>query len=79
VKSGSTAERFTRIRVMILKGGNHMRLSPPTKIVFYISVVLFLIGVIANFVNLSFLTMLSFWFLVIAYVLLALGNMMTGL
>lgn len=56
-----------------------MRLSPPTKIVFYISVVLFLIGVIANFVNLSFLTMLSFWFLVIAYVLLALGNMMTGL
>lgn len=56
-----------------------MKLSPPTRIVFYLSVVLFLIGLVANFVTISFLTPLSFWFVVVGYVLLALGNMMTGL
>ena len=55
-----------------------MRLNPPTKNVFYISVVIAVIGVIANFVSIPVLSGIAFYLVVLAFVLLVLGNTMKG-
>ncbi len=55
-----------------------MQLTPPTKNVFYISVVLVVLAVIASFVEIPFVTANAFWVAVVGYVLLALGNAMKG-
>jgi len=55
-----------------------MKLTPPTKNVFYVSVVLAVLGLIAQFGVLGFLAPYAFWLVVVAYVLLALGNTMKG-
>ena len=57
---------------------NKMKLTPPTKNVFYASVVLAVLGLIAKFGILGFLAPYAFWLVVVAYVLLALGNTMKG-
>ena len=53
-----------------------MMLSLPKKIVSYISVLLALVGVVARFV--PSIELYSFWILLVGYVLLALGNVLTG-
>ena len=55
-----------------------MKLTPPTRNVFYASVVLAVLGLIAKFGILGFLAPYAFWLVVVAYVLLALGNTMKG-
>jgi len=55
-----------------------MRLTPPTKNVFWISVVVAVIGLIASFGVVGFLTPFAFWLVLIAYVLLALGVALKG-
>lgn len=55
-----------------------MNLTPPTKVVFYLSVLLVVVGIVANFVTIPVLTGLAFWIVVVGYVLLALGNVMKG-
>lgn len=55
-----------------------MRLSPPTQIVFWISVVLVVLGILASLGVISFLSGNAFWLVVAGYVLLFLGNTMTG-
>jgi hypothetical protein len=55
-----------------------MRLSPPTKNVFWISVVVGAVGLIAKFGFIAFLTPFAFWLVLIAFVLLVLGNTMKG-
>jgi len=55
-----------------------MRLTPPTKNVFWISVVVAAVGLIAKFGVVAFLTPFAFWLVVIAFVLLVLGNTMKG-
>ena len=55
-----------------------MNLTPPTKNVFWISVVVALLGIVASFVTIPFVSTYAFWFVVVAYVLLALGNTMKG-
>ena len=49
-----------------------MRLNPPTKIVFYISLLLGVLGVLASIVEIPVLSEFSFILVVIAWVLLAL-------
>ncbi len=51
-----------------------MKLTPPTKNVFWISVVVAAVGLIAKFGFIAFLTP----FALVAFVLLALGNALTG-
>ncbi len=53
-----------------------MKLTPPTKNVFWISVIIAVIGLVALFVG-SFAPY-AFWLMLVAYVLLALGNTMKG-
>ncbi len=55
-----------------------MRLSPPTKNVFYLSVVLVAVGLVAQVVTIPFLSSVAFWIVLVGYLLLFLGNTMTG-
>ena len=55
-----------------------MNLTPPTKNVFYISVVLAVAGILGSFITIPFVSAYAFWFLVVAYVVLFLGNTMKG-
>ena len=55
-----------------------MRLTPPTRNVFYISVALVVLAIIATFVDIPFVTANAFWVAVIGYALLAAGNALKG-
>jgi hypothetical protein len=56
-----------------------MKLTPPKHITFWIAVIVAILGIIANFVTIPVLSGFSFWLVVIAFVILALGNMIDGL
>jgi hypothetical protein len=56
-----------------------MRLSPPKQITFWIAVVIAALGVIAKLVAIPVLSQQPGWLLLIAFVVLALGNLIEGL
>lgn len=56
-----------------------MNLSAPTQFVFFISLLLAILAVIGVFVVIPFVTPYAFWFAIAAYVVLFLGNVMTGM
>ena len=51
-----------------------MKLTPPKKIVFWIATVLAALGLLGSFVTLPFVSANAFWFVVVGFVLLWLGN-----
>ncbi len=55
-----------------------MRLSPPTKSVFWIATVLAALGILGTLVSLPVISGFAFWLLAIGFVLLWLGNAMKG-
>ncbi|MEK6255758.1 MAG: hypothetical protein N2C13_00395 [Chloroflexota bacterium] len=55
-----------------------MRLSAPTKNVFYISLLVAVVALLSTFVDISYVTDNAFWFLLVGYVLLVAGNTMKG-
>jgi tryptophan-rich sensory protein len=55
-----------------------MRLSAPTHIVFYISVALFVLALIAHFAHVAALSPYQLWLALAAYVVLAAGTMFKG-
>jgi hypothetical protein len=55
-----------------------MRLTPPKKNVFWIATVLAALGLLGSFVSLPFVSAYSFWFVVVGFVLLWLGNAVKG-
>ncbi len=55
-----------------------MQLTPPTKNAFYASAVLAVLGIVATFVRIPFVSDYAYWFMVLAYVVLFLGNTMKG-
>lgn len=55
-----------------------MRLNPPTKIVFYLSLIFAAVGLIANFISIPVLSGIAFYLVLIGYVLLFLGNTLKG-
>ena len=56
-----------------------MRLTPPKKITFWISVILGALGVLATFVAIPVLSGFAFWLVVIGFVLLVLALLIKGL
>lgn len=56
-----------------------MRLNAPKKITFWIAVVIAILGVIARFVPIDLVSSLAIWVVLVAFVLLALGNVLEGL
>lgn len=55
-----------------------MRLNAPTKLVWIISLILAILGVLAIFIAIPFVTANAFWFVVVAFVLLALSTVLKG-
>ena len=55
-----------------------MKLTPPKKNVFWISTVLSALGLVASLINIPVVSPNAFWFVLIGYVLLWLGNAMSG-
>ena len=56
-----------------------MKLSPPKHVTFWIAVIIAALGVVASFVTIPVLSGLSFWLVVIAFVVLAAANLLEGL
>ena len=56
-----------------------MKLTPPKKITFWVSVALGVLGLIGYFVTIPVLTTLAFWLVLAGLVLLVLANALTGL
>ncbi|MEN8242156.1 MAG: hypothetical protein ABFS17_09570 [Chloroflexota bacterium] len=55
-----------------------MRLNAPKKITWWIAVILGVLGVVANFVAIPFVSGFAFWFVTVAFVLLALATYLKG-
>jgi hypothetical protein len=55
-----------------------MRLTPPKRVVFYLSVLFAAAGLIGYFVDLTFLSSNAFFLLAVGYILLFLGNAVKG-
>ena len=55
-----------------------MRLTPPKKWVFWVSVILAALALIGTLVSIPVVSAYAFWLLLIGFVLLALGNAMKG-
>ncbi|MGZ5917677.1 MAG: hypothetical protein ACXWJ4_10205 [Methyloceanibacter sp.] len=60
------------------EGGLEMNLSPPTTVVFVISLILAVLAVIGTFVAIPLVSANAFWVAIIAYVILAVGNVFRG-
>jgi hypothetical protein len=56
-----------------------MNLTAPTKNIFLISAILFVLGVLGLYVAIPFVTGHAFWFVTGGYVVLAAGVLMKGL
>jgi hypothetical protein len=59
--------------------GDLMRLNAPKKIIWLISLIVGLLGVIFSVVTVPFLTTISFWLVVIAWLLLILATYLKGM
>ena len=55
-----------------------MSLSPPTTVVFVVSIILAVLAIIGAFVPIPFITEHGFLVVVVAYVILACGNIFRG-
>ncbi|MCK4760909.1 MAG: hypothetical protein KAW12_01830 [Candidatus Aminicenantes bacterium] len=55
-----------------------MRLTPPKKIVFMISLLLVILSVVAHFVNIPVATQYQYWILLIGWAFLAAGVALKG-
>jgi len=55
-----------------------MNLSPPTTAVFIISMVLAVLAIIGTFVAIPVISANAFWVAIIAYIILAVGNLFRG-
>ena len=55
-----------------------MKLTPPKKIVFIISLILFIISLVAHFINIPTVSQFHYWIMLVSYVLLAAGVVLKG-
>lgn len=55
-----------------------MRLTPPKKIVFWISLILGAVGLIAKLVTIPFISAFAFWLVLVGLILLLLGVALRG-
>ena len=62
----------------IRRRSNQMRLSAPKKVTWWVAVVLGVLGILASFVTIPFVSAYAFCFVVIAFVLLALATYLKG-
>jgi len=56
-----------------------MKLSPPKNITFWVAVILVVLGVIGKLTTVPILTVYSWWFVFVGFIVLMLGNLVKGL
>jgi membrane protein YdbS with pleckstrin-like domain len=56
-----------------------MKLTPPKQFTFWLSAILFLIGLIGYVFNVDLMSVNPFWLVVAGYAVLVLGNILSGL
>jgi heme/copper-type cytochrome/quinol oxidase subunit 1 len=56
-----------------------MRFNPPKKLTFWITVVLAALGLIGTFVTIPFVSAFAFWFVLVAYIVLAASLFVKGM
>lgn len=56
-----------------------MKLTPPEVITWWIAVILGVLGILGHFTKIPFVTVYDFWFVAVAFVLLALATYFEGL
>jgi hypothetical protein len=56
-----------------------MNLSAPTTVIFVISLILAVLAVLATFVAIPVISPNAFWVAIIAWIVLAIGNLMKGI
>ncbi|GAB4188774.1 MAG: hypothetical protein Tsb002_15270 [Wenzhouxiangellaceae bacterium] len=56
-----------------------MKTNAPKSIIWIIAVILGALGIAGKFVAISFVSVNAFWFVVVGFVLLAVGTVMKGL
>ena len=61
------------------EGGKQMNLSEPKQVTFIVAVVLAVLGVLGALVQIPVLTGLSFWLVVIGFIVLAVANLVPNL
>ena len=65
---------FSQIKKEII----NMKLTPPKKSTFWISVVLAALGLIGSFVSIPFVSAFAFWFVFVGFVVLVAGLLLKG-
>ena len=55
-----------------------MNLSAPTQVIFFLALIIAVIGVLAGLGVITFIPLAAFWIVTIAYVVLAVGCMIKG-
>ncbi|NMC13095.1 MAG: hypothetical protein GYA34_09460 [Chloroflexi bacterium] len=55
-----------------------MELSEPKQITFWIAVIIAVLGVLAQLITIPVLSGIAFWLVVIAFIILMLGNLLKG-
>ncbi|MCB9434786.1 MAG: hypothetical protein H6668_22725 [Ardenticatenaceae bacterium] len=56
-----------------------MNLNAPKNTTFYVAVVLAVLGLLGTIVTIPVVTSMAFWFVVLGFVVLAAGNLVSGL
>jgi hypothetical protein len=51
-----------------------MKLNAPTKTLWWLAVILGVLGILANFVTIPFVSANAFWFVAVAFILLVIGT-----
>jgi hypothetical protein len=63
----------------IIEGETMPRLNAPSQLTFLIALVLAVLGVLAIFVSIPFVSGYAFWFVTVGFIVLALGCIMKGM
>ncbi len=56
-----------------------MRFTPPKKATFWVTVVLAALGLVGSFVSIPFVSVYAFWFVLVAYIVLAVSLFTKGM
>ena len=56
-----------------------MKMNPPTKLVFWISVVLAVLGLLGALVTIPFVSAYAFWFVLLGYIVLVVSLFVKGM
>jgi hypothetical protein len=71
--------KFRRLVCVQNKKGIEMRLTPPKNITFWVAVILVVLGILGKITTIPVLTPYSWWFVLVGFIVLMLGNLVKGL